>query len=468
MTDDFYDLLEIPSDASQDEIKEAYREKVRVYHPDVNDDDRARAQFTAVKKAYDILGDPVERQAYDRLGHENYVAKRTSGIPSPDVWSSDSGSDGTSSSTTSTSSSGSTAEASRTATSSSSGGRTRTQSRTGSPSGTGSTGATGAGTSSTSTSSGSGTDSRNTSAGDGGATGTAGTETASAAGAGTGAGTGTGNATATSDGGTTANAADAGAAGTTSAGTATNRSGTSKTTTGTGIGTDTDSGNAVLSWWRRRNFSLPLIWASLLVYLTGIVQFGLANQDALEAVVADATAVGADPGALWAYLTTSRHGVETMSGFVVGFEPVSPPLEPPGWYAALAGLVGVAVVIALVDRVVRREDTWGTISIDETILLALALGAAATLAGGPVLAGAVLMPFLFTVIVHRTRLGPGWKPSYLYVLPVLAPATGVAVGAAGVVGEVTLVVDLLAYVVLPLAGALGLPLRATIRKHFDR
>ncbi|APW98586.1 molecular chaperone DnaJ [Halobiforma lacisalsi AJ5] len=460
MTDDFYDLLEIPSDASQDEIKEAYREKVRVYHPDVNDDDRARAQFTAVKKAYDILGDPVERQAYDRLGHENYVAKRTSGIPSPDVWSSDSGSDGASSSTTgsttSTSSSGSTAETSRTGTSSSSGGRTRTKSRTGSTSGTGSTGSAGSGAASTSASSRSRTDSSGSSSASDRASGTAGTKTESAA------GTGTENTTATSDGGTTANAA----AGT--AGAATNRSGTSKTTTGTGTGTGTDSDNAVLSWWRRRNFSLPLIWASLLVYLTGIVQFALANRSALEAVVADATAVGADPGALWAYLTTSRHGVETMSEFVVGFEPVSPPLEPPGWYAALAGIVGVAVVVALVDRVVRREDTWGTISIDETILFALALGAAATLAGGPVLAGAVLMPFLFTVIVHRTRLGPGWKPSYLYVLPVLAPVTGITVGTAGVVGEVTLVVDLLAYVVLPLAGALGLPLRATIRKHFDR
>ncbi|MFC7230748.1 DnaJ domain-containing protein [Saliphagus sp. GCM10025308] len=90
MTDDidFYDLLDISSDASQDDVKQAFREQVRVYHPDLNDDDRAQAQFTALKKAYDILGDPVERQAYDRLGHEDYVAKRTSGLPSPDLWKS--------------------------------------------------------------------------------------------------------------------------------------------------------------------------------------------------------------------------------------------------------------------------------------------------------------------------------------------------------------------------------------------
>ncbi|EMA31374.1 heat shock protein DnaJ domain-containing protein [Halobiforma nitratireducens JCM 10879] len=239
---------------------------------------------------------------------------------------------------------------------------------------------------------------------------------------------------------------------------------------GTGSGTGTSTGDAVFRWWRRRNFSLPLIWTSLLVYLAGIVQFALANENALQAVVADIVALGADPEAVWTHLTVSRHGVDTISGFVVGLEPVAPPagLESPQWYAAVAGIVGLAVAAVAVDRLVRREETWETISIDETILFALAIGTATALVGGPLLAGAALMPFLFAVIVHRTRLGRGWKPSYLYVVPVLAPAAGVVVGLSGVVGEVTLLVDLLAYVLLPLAGALGLPLRATIRKHFDR
>lgn len=86
MTDDFYALLEVPRDASQEEIRDAFREKVRIYHPDHNDDPRANAQFTAVKKAYDTLGDPVERNAYDRMGHLDYVAKRLDGLPDPETW----------------------------------------------------------------------------------------------------------------------------------------------------------------------------------------------------------------------------------------------------------------------------------------------------------------------------------------------------------------------------------------------
>lgn len=86
MPDDFYDLLGLSRDATQDDVKRAYREKVREYHPDLNDDPRAQAQFTALKKAYDTLGDPKERDDYDRLGHENYVAKRINGLPSQDKW----------------------------------------------------------------------------------------------------------------------------------------------------------------------------------------------------------------------------------------------------------------------------------------------------------------------------------------------------------------------------------------------
>ncbi|MEF8757004.1 MAG: DnaJ domain-containing protein [Halobacteriales archaeon] len=86
MPDDFYDLLGLPRDATQEEVKRAYREKVRTYHPDLNDDPRAQAQFTALKKAYDTLGDPDERQDYDRLGHETYVAKRLEGLPSQEKW----------------------------------------------------------------------------------------------------------------------------------------------------------------------------------------------------------------------------------------------------------------------------------------------------------------------------------------------------------------------------------------------
>ncbi|GAB3665836.1 molecular chaperone DnaJ [Halopiger thermotolerans] len=203
----------------------------------------------------------------------------------------------------------------------------------------------------------------------------------------------------------------------------------------------------------------------MLVYGIGLGHFARENESALAALVAELTAVGADPAALRETLSSGRRGVEAPAAFVMQLEVVEPPLPPLEWSAALAGIVVAAVAIVLIVRLVRREDTWGTVTIDETIFVALAVTVAATLFGGPLLAGAALMPFLFTVIVHRTRLGPGWKPSYLYVVPVLAPA--VALGA-GLVGYASLPGDILAFVVLPFAGAFGLPLRATIRKHFDR
>jgi curved DNA-binding protein CbpA len=82
MSEDFYDLLGVDGDATRDELKRAYREAAREYHPDVNDDDRAGAQFKAVHRAYEVLRDEDERAEYDRLGHETYVRKRLGGLPS--------------------------------------------------------------------------------------------------------------------------------------------------------------------------------------------------------------------------------------------------------------------------------------------------------------------------------------------------------------------------------------------------
>jgi len=107
----------------------------------------------------------------------------------------------------------------------------------------------------------------------------------------------------------------------------------------------------------------------------------------------------------------------------------------------------------------------GAVTINETIVVALAVAATTTLIGGPLLAGAVLMPLLFAVIIRHTKRLPGWAPSYLYVVPVLAPAAGFGAAA---VGGATLPVDLAAFVILPLLGGLALPLRTTVRKHFGR
>ena len=70
MPSDYYDVLGVDSNASQDEIKKAYRKKAMEYHPDRNPDDpEAEQKFKQASEAYDILSDPETRQRYDRYGH---------------------------------------------------------------------------------------------------------------------------------------------------------------------------------------------------------------------------------------------------------------------------------------------------------------------------------------------------------------------------------------------------------------
>ena len=69
MPSDYYDVLGVDSDASQDEIKKAYRKKAMEYHPDRNPDDpEAEQKFKEASEAYDVLSDPETRQRYDRYG----------------------------------------------------------------------------------------------------------------------------------------------------------------------------------------------------------------------------------------------------------------------------------------------------------------------------------------------------------------------------------------------------------------
>jgi len=69
----FYDVLDVSPDASREEIRAAYREKVKETHPDVSDDPDAETQFKRVTRAKEVLTDPDERARYDRLGHRQYV-----------------------------------------------------------------------------------------------------------------------------------------------------------------------------------------------------------------------------------------------------------------------------------------------------------------------------------------------------------------------------------------------------------
>jgi molecular chaperone DnaJ len=68
---DYYDLLEVPRDATDAEIKAAYRRLALQHHPDKNPGDRvAEERFKELAAAYAVLSDPDKRGRYDRFGHE--------------------------------------------------------------------------------------------------------------------------------------------------------------------------------------------------------------------------------------------------------------------------------------------------------------------------------------------------------------------------------------------------------------
>ena len=69
MAEDHYETLGVPRTASAEDIRKAYRELARKYHPDLHPDDAAaKEKFKQVQNAFDVLNDPSKREMYDRYG----------------------------------------------------------------------------------------------------------------------------------------------------------------------------------------------------------------------------------------------------------------------------------------------------------------------------------------------------------------------------------------------------------------
>src|SRR5438067_1843497 len=87
MPRDYYEVLGVARDASEADVKKAYRKLARQHHPDRNPGDKqAEARFKEVQEAYEVLSDKDKRTQYDRFGFAGPRAEAGAGAGGPFRW----------------------------------------------------------------------------------------------------------------------------------------------------------------------------------------------------------------------------------------------------------------------------------------------------------------------------------------------------------------------------------------------
>ena len=81
---DYYEVLGVTRDVSPDDLKKAFRQLARKYHPDLNKGSKeSEEKFKEINEAYQVLGDPQKRAEYDNVGPAAFRPGDTSGYEPP-------------------------------------------------------------------------------------------------------------------------------------------------------------------------------------------------------------------------------------------------------------------------------------------------------------------------------------------------------------------------------------------------